>query len=77
MLANGPQNNVMPHQGPPNVSTPPGPGGEIPPSAQQSIPMSNFNSNQPIHQGPYRGPVMPGQGPNMNREFFGHSLSIN
>lgn len=42
-----------------------GPGGEMTPSTQPTMPMSNFNQGQPIAQG-YRGPVMPGQGPTIS-----------
>lgn len=60
----------MAPQGPPSVPSPGGPGGEIPPNAQQPLPMSGFNQGQPIPQGAYRGPMMPGQGPPMNRTYF-------
>jgi len=42
-----------------------GPGGEMPPNTQPTMPMSTFNQGQPMAQG-YRGPVMPGQGPAIN-----------
>jgi len=42
-----------------------GPGGEMTPNTQPTMPMSSFNQGQPIAQG-YRGPVMPGQGPTIN-----------
>jgi hypothetical protein len=69
-MSNGPQHNMMSLQGPPNVSASAGPGGEIPPNSQQPLPMSGFNQGQPMPQAGYRGPVMPGQGPAMNRKSY-------
>jgi hypothetical protein len=48
----------------------PGSGGEMPPNTQPTIPMSTFNQGQPITQGGYRGPVMPGQGPTINSMLY-------
>lgn len=60
---------MMAPQGPPNVPASAGPGGEMPSNTQQPLPMSGFNQGQPMPQGGYRGPVMPGQGPAMNRKI--------
>lgn len=43
------------------------PGGEMTPNTQPTM---------PIAQGPYRGPVMPGQGPSINSMFFFKFKSI-
>lgn len=60
---------MMAPQGPPNVPVaPPGPGGDIPPNSQQPLPMAGFNQGQPMPQAGYRGPVIPGQGPGINRK---------
>lgn len=47
-----------------------GPGGEIPPNTQPPMPMSTFNQGQPMAQGGYRGPVIPGQGPTINSMLY-------
>ena len=61
--------------GPPNVTTPAGPPGDIPPNAQQPISMPGFNQTQPIPQSGFRGPVMPNQGgPALNRNNNFHKF---
>lgn len=50
-----------------------GPGGEMPPNTQPTMPMSTFNQGQPMAQG-YRGPVMPGQGPAINSILYSNFL---
>lgn len=58
---------MMNPQGLPNAPTgSSGPGGDMPPNTQPTLPMSNFSQGQPMTQGGYRGPVMPGQGPAIN-----------
>lgn len=56
---------MMNPQGLPSGPGATGPGGEMSPNTQPTMPMSTFNQGQPIAQG-YRGPVMPGQGPAIN-----------
>lgn len=74
-IPNGPQHGMMNPQGlPSGPGGATGPGGEMPPNTQPTMPMSTFNQGQPMAQG-YRGPVMPGQGPAINsmlhsREFL-------
>lgn len=69
---------MMGPQGPPSgPPVPPGPGTDMPTNTQQPLPMSGFSQAQPMPQGGYRGPVMPGQGPNMNRKRNGNNLSSN
>lgn len=70
-MANGPQHNMMGPQGPQgppsSAAVVAGPGGDMPPNSQQPLPMSGFPQGQPMGQGGYRGPVMPSQGPAINR----------
>lgn len=69
-IPNGPQHGMMNPQGlPSGPGGTAGPGGEMPPNTQPAMPMSSFNQGQPMAQGGYRGPVMPGQGPTINSMF--------
>lgn len=62
---------MMNPQGLPNAPTgSSGPGGDMPPNTQPTLPMSTFSQGQPISQGGYRGPVMPGQGPAINSMLY-------
>lgn len=70
-MANGPQHGMMGPQGPTtNASVPAGPSGDMPPNAQQPLPMSGFPQGQPMAPGGYRGPGIAGQGPAINRRFL-------
>ena len=77
-MSNGPQHPIMGPQGPPSGPTgTAGPGGEIPPNTQQPMPMTGFNQGQNMGQGGYRGgPVMPGQGPAINRTCYYLKLAM-
>lgn len=69
-IPNGPQHGMMNPQGlPSGPGGGAGPGGEMPPNTQPTMPMSTFNQGQPMAQG-YRGPVMPGQGPAINSMLY-------
>lgn len=70
-IPNGPQHPIISPQGlPSGPGNSAGPGADMPPNTQPTLPMSNFNQGQPMTQGGYRGPVMPGQGPAINSTFL-------
>lgn len=67
-INSNPQHCMMNSQGPtgsPNVG-PTNPGNEMPPNAQQPMPMPGFNQGQPMGQGYRSGPI-PNPGPAVNR----------
>lgn len=76
-MPNGPQHGMISPQGlPSGPGGTAGPGGEMPPNTQPTMPMSTFNQGQPMAQGGYRGPVMPGQGPTINSMLCFNSYHI-
>lgn len=70
-MMNNPQHCMMGPQGPgPNPNVNQSPGGEMPPNAPPSMPITGFNQGQPMPQSGYRTNPMPGQPPVINRTSY-------